>query len=360
MWNVLSKIFYRQPSTHLGLDISSGSVKIAEVSNRKGFLVLNHIGAAEIPQNIIQENGFADKEKVGALIRNLLGTSGVTCREVTAGLGGRNVFSRELNMPKMEEKEMQEAIKWDIGQYVPFPPDTYYYDFAVLGPGDSEAEVKVLVVAAQQENVDYLRDVCSIADLNLQAVDFEALALKRTLASHENIMIVDIGMEVCQVVIYRDSYPVLARTIPIGGRQFTEIIMNVNNLSFQEAEAFKLKKRDLLPLIQDEGEEELPELQQHLKILTNELGREIRRTFEYYQMQNPQVKINPIYLTGGGALLDRLATAVNSHVSIPVVKHDPFMQLKTASYYDQQYIEDVASRFAIAVGLGLRGVQNGY
>lgn len=358
MWNVLAKMLYRQPSTHVGLDISSGSVKIAEVANQKGFFVLNQIGVADIPESIVQENGFANKEELGALIRNLMGTSGITCREVTAGLGGRNVFSRELSMPKMEEKEMKEALKWDIGQYVPFPPDTYYYDFAVLEPNEGATEVKVLVVAAPRENVDYLRDVCRIAELNLQAVDFEALALKRTLASQENIMIVDIGTEVCQVVVYRDSYPALVRTIPIGGRQFTGIIMDVLNLTFREAEAFKVKERNLLPQLK-ESEEEIPELQQQMKILADELGREIRRTLEYYQMQNSQGKITPIYLTGGGALIDRLAIAVNTHINIPVVKHDPFSQFRTAAYYDQQYIDDVDSRLAIAVGLGLRGVRNG-
>ena len=358
MRNVFAKMLSRRPSTHVGLDISSGSVKIAEVANRKGFFVLNQIGVADIPQSIVQENGFADKEKLGELIRTLLSTSGVTCREVTAGLGGRNVFSRELSMPKMDEKEMKEALKWDIGQYVPFPPDTYYYDFAVLGPGGSETEVKVLVVAAPQENVNYLRDVCSNADLSLQAVDFEALALKRTLAAQENILIVDIGTEVCQVVVYRELYPALVRTIPIGGRQFTEVIMNMLNLTFREAEAFKIKERNLLPQPQA-SEEESPELQQQLKILTDELGREIRRTLEYYQMQNSQVKITPVYLTGGGALFGRLATVLNAHINVPVVKHDPLVQFKTSAYYDQQYIEDVASRFAIAVGLGLLGVENG-
>lgn len=352
-----AKLFKTKASSHVGLDISATSIKVVEVARHRDGVVVQRIGSTDIPEGVVQDGTIADAEKLADVIRTLVATTGIHCKEVTVGLGGRKAYSREISLPVMSEPEMREAIKWDIDQYVPYAPGSYYYDFAVLDT--VENETKILIVASQQEHVKVISDLCSHADLKLLTVDFEALALQRTLVQEQNMMVVDIGEIVSQVIIYQGRLPVLVRTIPFGGRQFTEAVIHHCNVSYPEAEQLKNKELNLLqaqPAIATD--DTYAALRQQFIILAEDLSREIRRTYEYYQMQNPRVVMDRIYLSGGGAKLAHLPEFLQKQLQLPVAVHDPLLTLQTVPMYDKQYLTAEAARLAIAIGLGLRGLSD--
>lgn len=351
-----AKLFKTKASSHVGLDISTTSIKAVEVAKHRDGVVVQRIGSTEIPEGVMQDGMVADAEKLADVIRTLVATTGIHCKEVTAGLGGRKAYSREISLPVMSEPEMREAIKWDIDQYVPYAPGSYYYDFAVLDTVENEA--KILIVAAQQEPVQLISDLCARAGLKLLAVDFEALALQRTLVQEQNMMVVDIGEVVSQLIIYQERSPVLVRTIPFGGRQFTEAVIHHCNVGYPEAEQLKSKGMNLLQEQAMATDDAYGALRRQFVILAEDLSREIRRTYEYYQMQNPRVVMDRIYLSGGGARLVYLPEFLQEQLQLPVVVHDPLLTLQTVPMYDKQYLTAEAARLAIAIGLGLRGLSD--
>ena len=353
MLKKIEQLLLRKPTNILGIDISSSSIKLAEVSLKKGRPLLRNIAVSELMPGIVAEGKIVDVQAATEVLRKLISTSGITYRDTITAVDGQAIFIREVPFPNMEETEMREAIKWDMENYVPYPPDSYYYDFAVVGPGKNEQEVKVLVVAAQHAIIDPLVEVMRNAGLRPLAIDIEPLALYRTLPEPENSLVIDIGAKMTQLVIFQNSSPTVTRTLPIGGQRFDEIIMNVLGLESSEAESLKQRQNNLLQRL--DSHSDFTEVHRQMNLLVEELAREIRRTVEYYQMQNREATIDNFYLAGGSANIDNLAYNLSELLALTVTVHNPLDFVEVASSFDSNYLNTIAPRLAVAIGLGLRG-----
>lgn len=354
MWkNKLKRLFSRRLSHLLGIDIGTGSLKIAEISWKKNRPTLKCIGIADLPQNIVADGKITDGDAVTDILKKLLSTCGATCRDAVAALGGQAVFVREMPFPVMSDEELREALKWEAEKYVPYAPETYYHDFSIIGAGQNEQEVKVLLVAAQHSTVNELVQVIKNAGLRPAAIDIEPLALYRTLAGSANSMVVDIGRNISQVIVFQNGSPAVTRNLPLGGQRFTEVIMSVLSLDGSEAERLKHRQNNLLQKPDHQGEASALHLQ--LQLLVDELARELRRTTDYYQMQHRDAIVENIFLTGGGAIMNNLAGNLAAQLDLPVTVHDPLTMLDVAPSFDKQYLSGIAPQLSVAVGLGLRG-----
>lgn len=358
MRTLLQQFLFPKPTTHLGIDIGSGSIKMVEVDKSSKTPVVRKIGIAEMSDSFVQDGILTNLEEIKQVVQNLMSTLGTACNYATISLGGRSVYSREIMLPAMAEKELKEAIKWDIDQYVPYPAGTYYYDFAVVGTGDTDTEVRVLIVASPKENIQFLQRMAKETGLKLMGVAFEPLVILRGLPVQDNCMVIDIGAAFCQVIIFQQGSPAVVRTIPVGGQNFTDAIVRAKGISFQAAEQLKLKQLSLLHEVDTEvvGEEGIMHTQ--LKLLVDDIGREARRTFEYYQIQNRDVAIDEVYLMGGGSQLKNLASHLNNHIGIPVILHSPLEGIEVAASYDKRFLAAISGRLAVAIGLGLQGVES--
>ena len=221
---LLRKIAGRREDA-IGLDIGSGSVKMADVVLRNGKPYLKRMALMEAPERAVEDGAIAEEDLLADTLQKLAAKNGFAGGRVAAALGGRNLFIREVNFPRMTEKEMREAIRWDLEKYVPFSPDNLYFDFWIVGSGATEMEVRVLLVAVPKEVVDSLVRVVKKAGLKLVAIDIEPLAIQRTLPMVADCMVIDSGAAVSQVTLFQKHSPVFTRNIPIGGNQFTETMM---------------------------------------------------------------------------------------------------------------------------------------
>ncbi len=154
MLKTLQRLFSGPKGNSIGIDIGTESVKLAEVSTTGSEPVLLSVGILPMPETIMNDGRIVDSEALAALLRQLVATSGASSREVVIAIGGRTIFAREVLFPVMEQEELKEAIKWDMDKYVPYEPDSFYHDFAIIGKTQNELELKVLLVAAPLDVVD--------------------------------------------------------------------------------------------------------------------------------------------------------------------------------------------------------------
>lgn len=350
----LANWLIKQPVSAVGIDIGSSYVKAAEVAFGHGKTELRAVGLIDLPENIVEEGYITNAPALTEIIRQLIINSGIASREVVVAVSGRSVFVREVILPLMKQEELKEAIKWDMEKYVPYEPGSYYYDFAVVGPGNNELEIKVLLVAALHELVNTLVNVVKQADCKPIAIDIEPLAIYRTLRDADNAMIIDIGTHVSQLMLFQGASPAVSRSIPIGGCSFTEVIMRTLGLDYSEAE--RLKYCQTCQLKHPDFEGQLPIVHQQLALLVDELAREVQRTVEYYQVQNREVVIDRLYLTGGGAKLANLPQYIAAKLGgVQVFLHNPLTAVLSSTGLDEHYLQDMALQFAMSIGLAIRG-----
>ena len=339
----------------VGLDVGSGSLKMAEVSQRFGKLTLKRMAISDVPPHVIEDGLIVNEPLLVDALQRMASRHGFSGSNIATAIGGRSLFIREVSFPKMADEELRQAIHWDLEKYVPFSPEQLYFDFWVIGPGATDVEIKVLLVAVPKEVVDTLARVLKRAGLKPVAVDIEPLAIHRTLTDSPDCMLIDSGANVSQVTLFQKNSPVFTRNIPIGGNQFTETLMEGMEIGREAAEVFKLKGKSAFDEI---GKEELgAAMQVQIDRVIGDLAGEVRRTLEYYQVQNRSVSVSSVFLTGGGAKMDTVPEKLSEILELPVVLHDPLSNMEMSASFNRQYMRGIGPQMAVAVGLAMRSVR---
>jgi len=341
MWEKLIHFVKNQPSKVLGIDIGTGSIKIACISSTQGNPKITQVHVCDLPPDSFQNDHFKDIDLLADLLRRELGIAGISANHAVTAVSGRMIFTRQVSFPVMKKEELQEAVRWDIEKYVPYPPESYYYDFAVLNERPEKMELELFLVAAPQTMVDGISDILRKAGLTTLAIDIEPLAIYRTMEGGENSLLVDIGAEVSHITVFQNGRPILARTIPVSGRRFTEDVMRSLKITAREAENIKKSS--------------FSNVQPQMSQLVIGLVSEIHRTVEYFQVQKKQISLEKLFLSGGGSRLSNLKEQLEKELDMPILLHDPFKALEVDDSFDLEYIRSIAPQMAVAVGLAMRG-----
>lgn len=352
MWGGIQKFLLKQSSNLIGIDIGTGAIKLVEVAWEKGKPVLKNVGIKKLPNNVIEDGRIIDSQQLTELLSQLLATTHTTSKNAVVAVGGRIMFARELLFPTMTMTELGEAIKWDLEKYIPYAANSYYFDYSIVGKGTLETEIKVLLVASPHDHVDNIINMINDVGLKLVAVDVEPLALYRIFTEAEKAMVIDIGAFLSQITVFQNGSPAVIRNIPIGGQNFSNIIMDTLKIPFHEAEQMKHQQ---LFLLEENIESEYIEVKHQMELLIGEFVRDIRRTAEYYQQQNTDVIIDKILITGGGAQLGNLVEYLSTQVDMPATIYDPLVKLNVSNNFDKNYLKQVALQLGTAIGLALRG-----
>ena len=352
MWNSIKKVLLKKSSDLIGIDIGTGSIKLVEIAWQKNKPVLKNFAIKELPNNTIEDGRIIDSPQLTQTLRQLLATTHTSTKNVVVAVGGRVMFARELIFPAMTMVELGEAIKWDLEKYIPYAPNSYYFDYSIVGEGTTKTEIKVLLVAAPLDNIRTLIQMIKDVGLILVAVDVEPLALYRIFTDAEKSMVIDIGALLSQITVFQNGSPAVIRNIPIGGQNFTNVIMQALKIEYSQAEHIKQQR---LILLQEDVETEYIDVKHQLELLVAEFARDIRRTAEYFQQQNKDVIIDKIFITGGGAKLGNLVKTLALQVDMPAVMFDPLSKLKIPASFDRKKLEQVAPQLGTAIGLALRG-----
>lgn len=350
----VSRVFRQQPATTVGLDIGSGSIKVAEVGWNQTQPELRAAGIVELPVNTFKDGYIVNEPLLVEALRQVLTISGVTSKNIVLSLRGQALVIRELLFPDMSVEELQQAIKWDLDKYVTTAnASDYYFDFATIEASKDTNEIRVLLVAAPLAMITGLTNLVRKLGLRPLAIDIEPLALQRTMKQANNVIIIDIGAEFCQLDLFQQGSPLVSRLIPHGGNRYTETIMREQELNFAEAE--RLKQQKILFADGNQADERVAHVQQPLQLLIEELAREVLRTADYYQMQNRNAVIEKIILTGGGAKLNNLAFTLTQQLpGIPVNIHTPLLSVSISPSLDDKWLKSIELQMAVAIGLALR------
>jgi type IV pilus assembly protein PilM len=229
----------------VGLDIGSRYVKAVQLTENNGTYKITNFGAAEI---------VAPRTAADAVLE-IFDSRKFKTKRVVASVSGRSVYVRYVVMPQMNDDEIVNAAKYEMGKYIPVEVDEVIHDVQKLGNLDSggtqaDPEMRVLLVAARRSYVD--EQVAALESAGLQPVilDVDAFALGNAyeLGAHINpqsivpgrlIALVDIGASKTSVHIMDETGPYFTREIYKGGDDFTGAIAARTGLESHDAEALK-------------------------------------------------------------------------------------------------------------------------
>ena len=342
----------------VGLDIGSSSVKAVELSRRgrsKEF-ELTHLGVALLPAEAIVQGAFLNSSAIVEGIREAIEKAKIRTKNVAAAVSGHSVIVKKVSLPVMTRDELDEQIRWEAEQYIPFDVNEVNLDFQILNSGGGEGQMEVLLVAAKKDLVDDYVQVIREAGLVPAAIDVAAFAVENAFEANydvrpdEVVALVNIGAQVVNINIISNGAPAFTRDITTAGNQYTEEIQKALSISFEEAERIKLGGRR-----SESSQEVVPqEVEQAMRSVTETVIGEISRSLDFFSATSADSRIERIVLCGGGASVAGLQAAFQQRTGGKVEIMDPLARMLPSSKFEANYLDEIAPALGVGVGLALR------
>lgn len=345
---------YRKPSKGLvGVDISSTTVKLLELSVKNGRYWVESYAAMPLPENSVVEKSILNPEAVADALERVVNLANPHTTQVAIAVPTSMVIHKIIEMDAdMSDEEREVQIRMDAEQYIPFPLDEVSLDFEVLPDRLANPNrVNVLLVATRTENVDTRVEVLELAGLVAKVADVESYAMERafsvfadTLPMGANTVgILDIGHTMTTLSVMQKGKIIYTREQVFGGRQLTQDVQSRYGLSFEEAG--RAKKERTLP---DDYDTEV--LEPFLDAVVQQAARSLQFFFSSSQFN----EIDHILLAGGIANIPGLAKLLQQKLGYRVTIANPFLQMGFSPQIDIKKIENDASSLMVACGLALR------
>jgi len=335
----------------LGLDIGSNAIKLLELKTTKKGYQLKNVGEAILPHQSIVNKVISKPDAVVETLLTLIDDLRIKTKKVAISISGHSVIIKKVSMPNMSGSELKESIPWELEQYIPQSIQDVNYDYQVI-PGETpEGNIDVLIVAAKKDVTSSYISIVNEVGLNPVVVDVDVFALENMYEinyteSEGPIVLVNIGASVTNINILKDGVSIFTRDITLGGNQFTDWIIKELDIEYEEAESMKFSQL---------SEESNPQLERISHDFTDLICSEIKRTLDFFSSTLWNGKIETIMIGGGSSKVPGLKEVLSDVTESGVEMMNPF---RTVSYdtgdFDPEYLEDLAPKMSVVMGLALR------
>lgn len=351
----LASLFSKKSLPLIGLDISSTSVKLLELSRQGEGYRVEAYAAEPLPPNSVVEKNITDVEAVGEAVRRAVKRSGSRTKNAAVAVAGSSVITKIITMPAtLSEEEIESQIELEADQYIPYSLEEVNLDFEILGPSEDNPDtLDILLAASRSENVDSRVAAVELGGLNARIVDIEAYALENAFpliasqipggSDDKTIAIIDIGATMTTLSVLHDEKIIYTRDQVFGGKQLTEEIQRRYGLSYEEAGM--AKRQGGLP------DNYVPEVLDPFK---DAMAQQVSRSLQFFFSSSQHNAVSHIVLAGGSASIPGVDELIEERIGTSTSIANPFTNMALVSRIKAQALSNDAPSLMITCGLALR------
>jgi type IV pilus assembly protein PilM len=351
---LLGLIGKRKGTPVLGLDISSTTVKLLELSYSGDRYRVESYAVSSLPQDAVIEKNVNDVDGVANAIRSVVAQSRTKLKTVAAAVAGSSVITKMIDMPEgLSEDDMETQLTLEADQYIPYPLEEVAIDFEIQGPSpERDNQVEVLLAACRRETIDARVEAIESSDLISKIMDVEAYAMERAfsmvrhqlaLGEDSTVAVVDIGATMTTLSVLNNGQTIYTREQLFGGKQLTDEIMRRYGLPLEEAGL--AKKQGGLP---DDYEPEV------LEPFKEAVVQQVARSLQFFFSSSQYNDVDYIILAGGVSSMEGLSDLVQEKLGTPTAVANPFAEMSISSRVNAVALSSDAPAMMIACGLALR------
>ena len=202
----------------IGVDITDDGLRMAQLKENNGSLVLLSGGCQSCPPDILPGTAQWQKWAIET-IRNLSATSKFSGKYVVASIPPSDVFIDHIKVTKSDNRSFDEAVLSKAKQKL--PPE---YEDAMVKYINAE-EDNIVIIATTHLLIDRHLAIYEKAGLKIRSIGVWPLALtnaymrffgRRASDIESVVMLVDVGILRTNVAISRYKGLLFSRSIPIG------------------------------------------------------------------------------------------------------------------------------------------------
>jgi type IV pilus assembly protein PilM len=358
------------------LDIGTSSIRGVEVALNHEPPVLTRLGIIKISPDLVKEGEISYNKGVSDALKELWHKAGFSKKNIILGVANQKVVVRLIDLPFMDEGELQGAIKFQAQDFIPMPVEDVIIDFEIqreYEAKEGERMMKVLLVAAQKEMINGFVSALGGAGLTPKAIDVKSFALVRSLIPKispafseeqtekvlETICILDIDAAITNMIIAEREMPYFVRILVFGGDELTKALADSFKISTEEAEELKISLSEPEPEGDSKKIMELREKRDKARrILEPKIAsfvKEIRRSIDFCLDQTGCSAPERIIVSGRGGTLPILSSDLESTLQVKVEVGKPLQNVKIGKLrISEEELIKMEPSLAVATGLALR------
>ncbi|MHB8116228.1 MAG: type IV pilus assembly protein PilM [Acidithiobacillus ferrivorans] len=343
----------------LGLDISPDAVKLVELSQSRGKIRVEHADSEALPPGAVNDRDIQDATAVSRALHTILERSRIRTKAVATALPANTAIVKVISLPaELDEVGIEEQIRFESSQYIPYSIDAVNFDFAVLGPDEVRKGYNhVLLVACKKEAIEDRAGALEEVGLKPKIIDVKPFALwllhehltKASPLARDSsggaVILVEIGSVTTNINVFQEGHPVYSREHNFGFGRLLEEIQRRYSLDTHVAQ--RMERFGGLP----------PEYERDvLNPFARSMAQELFRSLDFFQASMPDISAGSVHLFGIGAKIPQFAEQLRQLVSFPVYVPDPFAGMEMAPQISRRFMDADRSSLAVACGLALRRI----
>lgn len=337
-----------------GLDIGKSALKGVKLQPTKEGL---EILAVEYIRYAIADDEDERDEQVADALRQFVATHKVSKDRVVVGLAGLHAFSRFINLPPVEKSKVDDLVRLEATQQIPFPINEVNWDFTRLPQEDPMDEIEVGIFATRTELVDGFLNDLHEPGIQPAIVTIAPLAIYNFIRANGEdeegaAIILDIGAEHTDLVIV-DGERFWIRNLRIAGNDITKALSERFKVPFAEAE--KLKRSS-------SKSAQAKKIFGTMEPVLKDLVGEIHRSVGFFKSQAEDLNVKRMVLLGDGAKLKNLPKFLRQQLRYKVTR---VQQLAEDRFVIDPDVDlDVLKKhllgFGVAFGLAVQGADQAH
>ena len=314
------KLLNQRPCSWLGLDISSASVNLVELTNKSGLLTVQAYACGAFPKQAVDLSVIKDSHVVSDRIVHLLETQPFSSKKVILAIPDALSINKIIQVStELREQEIEEWIMLDVDKHLPYSLDEIYLDFQILGPSRHHSDKRdVLLVASKIQDVQQRIEVIERAGLAADVVEIESHAVTRAMAE-------------TQLLHHQKTVVMLdLREQSIGYFVFRGVTLAfLREERFNEQDCYRISDEQCL--------------------------FQIKRVLQFYFSTTNETQIDYVLLTGKWVEAPKLIVLLQDHFNRQIQHVNPFVNIELSNSINSVIFNENCSRLLVAYGLALRG-----
>ncbi|MFH1356645.1 MAG: pilus assembly protein PilM [bacterium] len=329
----------------IGIDIGTQNAKVVCLKKKEGSYSLMGCGSIPYAQEPNKLKTFLQRAQAGS-------------GDIRINIDTPSTRIRRLDVPRMTEEELPEAVRWASKDFLDDDIDEYAFRFTKIHKEDIDTHDKLSLVLYAIKNTDIQKQYDLVEKLGLSRPSViepnasalaNAVLLSNKITNADHFILVDIGFAVTLFTVITKHGLLFSRPIPSSGdKTLTEQI--ARDLNTTPSNALKIKEAYL-----SEGNFFLePAKQNILKNTVNHfysrLAVEIQRSLDGYMLVFAKRKVSALHLCGGGAYYYNLTEYLTQTLGLTTSQFNPFKNIDLGLMPSEQ-VNKKACIFAVACGL---------
>lgn len=297
----------------VGLDWGTKELKWAKISTQPstGRLRLLTLETLAVPE---------DEKELHPLLKKFVTEKKWRGAPAAVGMKDESLYIRRLELPRMPEEDLKEAVRWQMRDVAEGSMDDYMIQYSIMKE-EAQADVTRLTLLGY--------------------------AVKKSVLANRSLLLKQAGLK----PFFMEPTPValaasLERVYPAAEAQWVGCV----DIGWQQA-AFLVIQDGRLHFVQPLAGVALSHLPADDPQYPPKLAMEIQRAIDSFSIAHKNEKIDRIFLAGGGAGISQLPDSLSTNLGIPTAVMNPLQGVEGANEFPEAAAKPYLYGIAVAMAL---------